>query len=164
MNATVVADDMVIALDYTLRLDDGEVVDSSAGDEPIRFIQGRGHILPGLERAIAGMAVGEQKAIVLDPEAGYGFYDEEAFQVLPREEFPAEIDLVVGSEVELYDEEDDLAIPAFIAEIDDDEVVLDLNHPLAGETLYFDVTVKEIRPATREELDHDHVHHGGHSH
>ena len=153
-----VADDLVVSLDYTLRLEgDPEVFDTSDGQEPLEFIQGRGHIIPGLERALYGMAVGQKKHVVVQPEDGYGELDSDAFQLIPRDTFPETMDLEVGMGLELQDDEGEV-IEAYVAELHPDSVMLDFNHPLAGEVLYFDVEVAAIRPATAEELEHDHVH------
>lgn len=156
-NELTVSDDVVVSLDYTLRLDDGEVVDSSEGEEPLQFIQGHGEIVPGLEQALYGMAVGEEKELVVRPEDGYGELDPDAYQTIPRDAFPQELELEPGLGLELEDEEGETML-AFVAEIRPDNVLLDFNHPLAGETLYFKVKVVDLRPATEEELEHDHVH------
>jgi len=156
--ALTVANDMVVSLEYTLRLEgDTEVFESSEGEEPLEFIQGRGHIVPGLEQALYGMAVGQKKQVVVQPEDGYGELDSDAFERVPRDAFPDTLELEVGMELELEDDEGE-TFDACIAELAGDTVMLDLNHPLAGETLYFDVEVIGIRPATAEELEHDHVH------
>jgi FKBP-type peptidyl-prolyl cis-trans isomerase SlyD len=153
-----VADDLVVSLDYTLRLEgDPEVFDTSAGQEPLEFIQGRGHIIPGLERALYGMAVGQKKEVVVQPDEGYGELDSDAFQLIPRDSFPPTMEIEVGMELELHDDDGEV-LEATIAELHPDSVMLDFNHPLAGETLYFDVEVIGLRPATDEELEHDHVH------
>lgn len=153
-----VADDLVVSLDYTLRLEgDPEVFDTSEGQEPLEFIQGHGHIIPGLEQALYGMAVGQTKEVVVQPEDGYGELDSDAFELIPRDTFPPEMELEVGLGLELQDEDGEV-IEAYVAELHPDGVMLDFNHPLAGETLYFQVRVAGIRPATAEELEHDHVH------
>jgi FKBP-type peptidyl-prolyl cis-trans isomerase SlyD len=160
----VVADDMVVQLDYTLTLSNGEIYDSSDETGPLEYIQGQGLIISGLEEALYGMAVGDEKDVVVTPDVGYGEYDPEAVQTLPRDVFPAEMELEPGMPIDLYDEDADEEIEAFIAEVDDDGVVVDFNHPLAGETLNFHVKVVAVRPATDEELDHGHVHGNGHAH
>lgn len=161
----VVADDMVVRLDYTLTLSDGEVYDSSEDAGPLEYLQGHGQIIPGLEEALAGMHVGDEKEVVVTPEYGYGEYDPEAMQTLPRDMFPAEMELEEGMTIDLYDEEADEEIEAVVAEIDDDSIVVDFNHPLAGETLTFHVKIVGVRQATREEIEHGHVHgDGGHAH
>lgn len=156
---------MVVSLDYTLRLDDGEVVDSSEGDEPLQYLHGYGQIIPGLEKALVGLAVGDSKTVVVPPDEAYGDMDMEAFEIVPRSMFPDDLELEEGLELSLRDAETDEPFDATIAEIRETEVMLDFNHPLAGETLYFEVSVPAIRPATAEELAHGHSHEGdGHHH
>ncbi|MBN1668763.1 MAG: peptidylprolyl isomerase [Anaerolineales bacterium] len=158
----LVADDLVISMDYELTVD-GEVVDGS-DDEPIQFLQGHGNIIAGLEEQIYGMAIGESRKITVTAENGYGDFDPEQVVEMPRDEFPKEIPLEAGVELEMKDEDGDLLI-ARITEVEDDFVVLDFNHPLAGQDLHFEVTVVDIRAATDEELEHGHVHGSeGHAH
>jgi FKBP-type peptidyl-prolyl cis-trans isomerase SlyD len=159
---TVVDDDVVVSLDYTLRLDDDEVVETTEEDGPLEFLQGHDQIIPGLEQALYGMAVGDEKDVVVEPEEGYGEYDAEAFELVPINIFPDDMDLSLGMPVELYDDETDEAVDAYVAEIRTDTVLLDLNHPLSGETLYFHVRVAGLRAATPEELEHGHAHEDGH--
>lgn len=151
----LVADDLVISMDYELTVD-GEIVDSS-DDEPIQFLQGHGNIITGLEEQIYGMAIGENRKVTVTAENGYGIFDPEQIIEIPRDEFPEEIPLELGVELEMKDEDGDTLF-ARIAEVEDEVVVLDFNHPLAGQDLHFDVTVVGIRPATSEELEHGHVH------
>jgi FKBP-type peptidyl-prolyl cis-trans isomerase SlyD len=160
----VVADDVVVRLDYTLTLDDGEIVDSSAEDGPLEFLQGHGQIIPGLEEGLMGMAIGEEKEIVVTPDYAYGEYDPDAFELIPHEEFPDDFELEPGMALELYDEETGEPSEAFVSEIRKEGVVVDFNHPLAGETLYFQVKVSGLRAATPEEIEHGHVHGAGHAH
>lgn len=164
----MVKDDMVVTLDYTLRLDDGEVVESTADDGPVEFIQGYGQVLSGLEEKLYGMRVGDEKELVITAEDGYGVYDPEAVELVPRELFPDDVELAEGVPLELFDEESEEVIEGMISEIRQDGVVIDLNHPLAGETLHFHVRVMALREATAEELAHGHVHgehgHGEHGH
>lgn len=160
----VVADDMVVQLDYTLTLANGEVYDSSDETGPLEYIQGQGQIIPGLEEALYGLKVGEEKDVVVTPDVAYGEYDPEAMQTLPRDVFPRDMELEPGMAIDLYDEDADEEIEAYITEVEDDSIVVDFNHPLAGETLNFHVKVVGVRPATDEELDHGHVHGEDHSH
>ena len=160
----VVADDMVVQLDYTLTLANGEIYDSSDETGPLEYIQGQGHIISGLEEALYGMAVGEEKDVVVTPDLGYGEYDPEAVQTLPLDVFPPDMELEPGMAIDLYDEDTDEEVEAYVSEVDEDSVVVDFNHPLAGETLNFHVKVVDVRPATDSELDHGHVHSDGHSH
>lgn len=153
-----VSDDMVVSLDYTLRLDDGEVIDTSAGEEPLEFLQGRGQIIRGLEQALYGMTVGEQKDVVIEPAEAYGEFDEDAFQVVSREIFPDNLELKEGMGLRLLDKGSGEPVEAFVAGLRPDSVMLDFNHPLAGETLFFHVEIADLRQATSEEMDHGHVH------
>jgi FKBP-type peptidyl-prolyl cis-trans isomerase SlyD len=164
MNETKrVADDLVVRLDYVLRLDDEQVVDSSAGREPLEFIQGQGNIIPGLERELYGMEIGEQKQVTVAAVDGYGERDEERMQVVSREAFGPGNGLQTGMGVQMHDPQSGQLFQGTISEISGDTVVIDFNHPLAGETLHFDVTIAGLRPATDDELDHGHVH-GPHGH
>lgn len=160
----VVKDDMVVQLDYTLTLANGEVYDSSDETGPLEYIQGQGQIITGLEEALYGMKVGEEKDVVVTPDVAYGEYDPENIQTLPRDIFPPDMELEPGMGIDLYDEDADEEIEAIIAEVDDDSIVVDFNHPLAGETLNFHVKVVGVRPASAEELDHGHVHGDGYEH
>jgi FKBP-type peptidyl-prolyl cis-trans isomerase SlyD len=160
----VVADDMVVKLDYTLSLSNGEVYDSSEDSGPLEYLQGHGQLIPGLEEALYDMAVGDEKDVVVTPDVGYGEYDAEAVQSIPRDIFPAEMELEPGMAIDLYDEDADEEVEAYIAEVDGNTVVVDFNHPLAGETLNFHVKIAGIRAATPEEIDHGHAHDDGHVH
>ncbi len=153
---TVSAND-VVSLEYTLTVD-GQVIDSSEGHGPIEYIQGQGQIILGLEKATYGMAVGESKEVVVPPAEAYGEADPNAFVEVPKSEFPPEIPLEVGTPLQLRDNQGQI-FDATIAEIKEDSVVLNFNHPLAGKTLTFQVKVVGIRSATPEELEHGHVHH-----
>jgi FKBP-type peptidyl-prolyl cis-trans isomerase SlyD len=159
-----VADNMVVSLDYTLHLDDGQVVDSSEGREPLQFLHGRGQIIPGLEKELYGMQIGEAKKVAVSPADGYGEPDDEAFQLYPRDIFPDEMELTEGMGLHMRDTESGQVVEAYIYEIRPDGIVLDFNHPLAGETLHFDVKIADVRPATSEELDHGHAHGAGQAH
>jgi len=151
-----VEDNLVVTLAYTLIVDD-EVMEETEDTEPIEFIQGIGQIIPGLEEALYGLKVGEKKTVVIKPEDAYGEYDAESLEIARKDEFSEEIPLDVGTFLDLRDDEDNV-LSAQIIEEDEDTVTLDFNHPLAGKTLTFEITVKDLRPATAEELDHGHVH------
>jgi len=146
-----VRDDLAVSVDYTLRLTDGEVVDSSVGRGPLTFIQGRGQIVPGLENALYGMSAGEEKDVVVAPCDAYGEFDAELFETLPRSVFPADTVLEEGQGFRLRTNSGQVAV-AYIDSIENDQVTLDLNHPLAGETLYFNVKIADLREATAEDL------------
>lgn len=155
-NKMTVKDDMVVSMEYTLRVD-GEIIDQSEPGESIQFIQGIGQVVPGLEDALYGMRVGERKKVTILPEDGYGEIDEDAVAEIPADDFPDDIPLEPGVGLILKDDEGDEQ-EAYIVEVDDDTVYLSLNHPLAGEELEFDIKVIGLREAHEEELDHGHVH------
>lgn len=158
-----VSDGLAVGLEYTLRLEDGEKIDSSAGRGPLDFLQGEGQIIPGLEQALYGMAVGEEKSVVVEPGDGYGLRDSTALQQIPVDAFPSDVKPEPGMALELQDNSGE-SVLGFVAEVGPDSVLVDLNHPLAGETLHFDVKIATLRAATSEELAHGHVHGHGHEH
>ncbi|WDP83804.1 MAG: peptidylprolyl isomerase [Desulfobacter sp.] len=129
-----------IAVDYTGKLKNGEVFDTSEGKDPLAFTVGAGMLIKGFDQAVVGMKKGESKTVTIPPEMGYGLRNEEAFVDVPKQHIPDEIPLVEGLELELQDPEG-RPVPARVAEITDDMVKMDINHFLAGETLVFDITV-----------------------
>ncbi len=151
----------VVAMDYTLHVD-GKQVDSSEGREPLEYLHGAGNIIPGLERELAGMEIGDSKKVVVAPADGYGESDPEAFIEVPHSEFPTDIPLELGLELQVQDPSGN-PMYARIDTITDEMVRLDFNHPLAGKELHFDVTVLAMREPTEKELDHGHAH-SGHDH
>ena len=153
---------LVVSMEYSLRVD-GEVLDSSDGAGPLQFLAGYDNIVPGLERAMIGMKVGESKDVVVSPEDGYGEFDDEGYMDMPRSEFPDDMELEPGIGLNLTDEEGNVQ-PAYIESFDNETVHLDLNHPLAGAELHFNVKVVDLREPSAEELDHGHVHEEGHQH
>ena len=153
-----VRDGMVVGIDYVMTLPDGEIVDTTEGDEPLEILQGAGEVVEGLEKALYGMRVGESKRVVVPPEEGFGDYEEGEAIVMPRSEFPSDFELEEGMEIYVQTDEDDEPTPVYVVSVNRNEFVVDFNHPLAGETLHFDVTVRSIRPATSEELAHGHAH------
>jgi FKBP-type peptidyl-prolyl cis-trans isomerase SlyD len=158
-----VVDDLVVSLDYVLQLDDGEVIDTSQDQEPLEYLQGRGQIIPGLEQAVYGMAVGEKKDVVVAPADGYGEHDPDAYEMVDRDVFPADLNLEPGTGLRMRDDSGEPLV-AYVEEVRPDGVVLDFNHPLAGETLHFNVQIAGLRSATSEELEHGHAHEPGHEH
>lgn len=165
MNSALVVDqDVVVSIDYVLTLSDSEEIDRSDPGEPLEYLHGRGQLIPGLEKELGGMSVGDQKNVAIEPSEGYGEFNPEEFITLPRDAFPSEKEVEVGDRLVLRDSSDESEVEAHVAEIGEDDIKLNLNHPLAGETLHFDVTVIGLRPATGEELSHGHVHGHGHAH
>ena len=160
-NPEKIGNDVIVTLDYTVSVN-GEVIDTSQGHDPIEFIQGRGQIIPGLERELYGMSTGESKEITVSPSDGYGEEDPDAFADIPKQEFPDEIPLKPGVELQLKNQEGE-ELQAYIYSVGEETIRLNFNHPLAGKELQFLVNVVGLREATTEELEHGHVHHG-HSH
>lgn len=152
-----VADRLVVSLAYLLQDSEGAVIDSADESEPLQYIHGFGQIIPGLERCLYGMALGEVKDVIVEPGEAYGEYDPEAYELVSLEWFSGGDSLEEGMSVELEDDAGEV-IEAHVAEIRNDGVLLDFNHPLAGETLYFQVKIADLRQATAEELEHGHVH------
>jgi FKBP-type peptidyl-prolyl cis-trans isomerase SlyD len=152
-----IANGTVVGIDYSLHLGDGKVVDASQPGDPLTYLHGEGQIVPGLESALAGMAVGDTRQVVVAPAQGYGDHDPRGVQEVPRAAFPQGFEPTVGMEL-TAEGQDGQPVPFRIREVKPDSVVIDLNHPLAGKTLHFDVTVREVRAATAEEVAHGHAH------
>jgi FKBP-type peptidyl-prolyl cis-trans isomerase SlyD len=160
---TTIAPNMVVTLDYTLTLDNGEVADTTQDRMPLRFLAGHAGLLPAFEDALMGLATGDESEITLAPEDAYGEFDPDAFEEVPIDAFPKDGHLQVGTVIGVHDADGDV-YEAHVNEVRQDTVLLDYNHPLAGETLHFRVTVLDVRPATPEELEHGHAHGDGHGH
>jgi FKBP-type peptidyl-prolyl cis-trans isomerase SlyD len=141
----VVKDGAVVSLQYTLTGEDGKPIESNKGKEPLKYTQGQHQIVPGLEREIAGMKVGGEKHVKVKPEDGYGPVNPGAFQEVPKERIPAEA-LKVGTVLAARGPQGQ-TVPVRIQQIKDKTVVVDLNHPMAGKTLVFDVKVLDIQSA-----------------
>jgi FKBP-type peptidyl-prolyl cis-trans isomerase SlyD len=153
-----VAKNSVVAIDYKLTDDSGEVIDSSEGQEPLAYLHGAGNIIPGLEEALDGKVAGDQLQVAVPAEDGYGERSGELVQVIAREQFGDVEDLRVGMQFQVQTDEGYLVFT--VVRVDGDAVTIDGNHPLAGRNLNFDVTVRDVREATDEELSHGHVHGG----
>ncbi len=153
-----VDDGFVVAIHYALHVD-GKLVDASPATQPLQFIQGMGHLVPGLEHELYDMSPGDHKTVRVTPKDGYGEPDPAAFMDVPREAFPANVPLTPGTELQLQDRAGQPTY-ARIQSVSDEIIRLNMNHPLAGKTLEFDVTIADVRPATPEEVAHGHVHTG----
>lgn len=159
-----VTDDIVVSLEYVLSLDSGEVIDRSDPGEPLEYLHGRGQIINGLENALYGLAVGDEKHVTVEPADGYGDHDEENIVVIPMDDVPDDMNLKIGDRLYLRDDNEKEDIEAYVDEVNAESVRLNLNHPLAGERLHFDIRIAGLRPATAGELAHGHVHEPGHAH
>ena len=153
----------VATFHYTLTDDKGNVIDSSANGQPLAYLHGAGNIVPGLERQLAGRSEGDKFDAVVSAEEGYGESNPMMIQVVPREAFQGVDNLEVGMQFQAQTGQG--ALPVVIAKIEGDQVTVDANHPLAGQTLHFAIEVTSVRDASVEELVHGHVHgEGGHHH
>ena len=152
----------VVSVHYTLTDDDGNVLDSSEGREPLDYMQGVGNIIPGLEKEMEGKVVGDKFTAIISPEEGYGVRSENLVQTIPMSNFQDASQVQLGVQFQVQTE--DAVRIATVTKIVGDSVTLDMNHPLADMTLHFDVEIMAIREATEEEKAHGHVHTHGHHH
>jgi len=136
-----VSNGKVISLEYTLKLEDGQVVDTNVGQDPLTYTQGANQIIRGVEAAVEGMEIGQAKQAVVSPQEGYGDPDPDAFHEIPKDKVPQEAK--VGTQLHGKDASG-REIRPIVSAIKDDTVLLDFNHPLAGKTLYFDLKVLNI--------------------
>ena len=143
----LIAANKAVSIDYTLTNDAGEVIDSSAGGAPLVYLHGAGNIIPGLEKALEGKQGGDQIQVSIEPQDAYGEYSPELVATLNRAMFEGGMQIVT------------------IRDVEGDDVIVDGNHPLAGQRLNFDVKVVSVRDASDEEVAHGHIHgEGGHHH
>ncbi len=153
----------VVTLHYTLRDDQGTVIDSSSGRGPLSYIHGKGNIIPGLEQALAGRVAGDKLDVTVAPDRGYGRRDERLVQIVPRTKFSEVSEITPGMQVRSNGPQGPRMMT--VVRIERDFVTVDANHPLAGRTLHFSLEIEEVRKATHEEVSHGHVHGpGGHHH
>ncbi len=132
-----------VRIHYTGKLTDGTEFDSSAGRDPLEFQVGAGQIIPGLDRQIDGMSVGDKQTVTVPAGEAYGPRDEARIHTLPRSTVPADIELAVGARLQA-NTRDGGTVTLLVTGLSDDEVTVDANHPLAGEDLVFDIEVVEI--------------------
>ena len=152
--------DTVVGLSYELLDTDGKVIEKT--DEPFEYLHGGYHgIFPLVEKALAGKGIGDSCRVRLEPEDAFGEYDAELVHLEPRDKFPEK--LKVGMQFTGHGTQSGNTLLYTVTDIADDKVVLDGNHPLAGQTLQFSCTVSAVRAATKEEVSHGHVH-GAHGH
>jgi FKBP-type peptidyl-prolyl cis-trans isomerase SlyD len=158
-----IARNKVVAIHYTLRDEQGAVIDSSSDRGPLAYLHGKGNIIPGLENALAGKSAGDKLDVTVAPEQAYGLRDERLVQIIPRSRFPVGTELVAGMKLRTDGRQGPRVVT--VMKVERDFVTVDGNHPLAGRTLHFSVEVAEVRKATHEEVSHGHVHGpGGHHH
>ena len=160
-NNMKVAKNTVVSIAYQVRTQDGVLVDEAPANQPLEYLQGHNNLIIGLENALEGKEVGDKFEVRVQPEEGYGEYNENMVQRVPKEVFQGVDEVVVG--MRFLADTDIGPVPVVITEVDGDEVVVDGNHMLAGQELHFTVEVVGTREATLEEIAHGHVH-GEHDH
>jgi len=159
-----IKDNSAVSFHYSLTDDEGQQLDSSAGKEPLAYLHGAGNIIPGLENALTGKAVGDSMTVAVSAAEGYGEVQQELIQDVPRTSFQGIEQIEVGMQFEAQTGQGG-TVPVTVTAVTDETVTVDGNHPLAGKNLNFDVSIEAVRDATAEELEHGHVHGpGGHEH
>ena len=158
-----IAKDMVVAIDYTLKNSEGEVIDSSEGAKPMHYLHGAKNIIIGLEQELEGKSVGDDLSVHVKSELAYGERVQARIQEVPKEAFSELGEIEVGKRFQAETEQG--PVPVIVTALSDTTVTVDGNHPLAGQDLFFEVSVKEVREASQEEIEHGHVHGpSGHQH
>src|SRR5690606_17713133 len=153
----------VVAIEYTLKGDDGQVIDTSTGREPLYYLHGHGNIVEGLEEALTGKTIGSQLEVSIPPDKGYGTRDEARVFDVPKSSLPNDMKPTKGMVPQMNSGAGG-SVPVTIRKVKLHSVEVDANHELADQTLHFSVTIKDVRKATKAELEHGHAHGPGHSH
>ena len=156
---TIITKDTAVKFNYILKDDDGKILDQSQEGQPLGYLHGHNNIIPGLEQQLEGKSAGETLTAIVEPADGYGDYQEQAVQHVPRDNFQGVEDIQPG--MQFQSEAGGQVMLVTVTEVNDDEVIVDANHPLAGKRLTFDVEIQEVRAATEDELNHGHVHGAG---
>jgi FKBP-type peptidyl-prolyl cis-trans isomerase SlyD len=158
-----IAENLVVLIDYKLTDNDGTVIDTSEGAGPLAYLHGAGNIIEGLEDALLGKEAGDDVQASIEPAKGYGERNEDMKQDVPKDLFGGIDNIEVG--MQFQSETDDGPVMVTVVAIHEEMITVDGNHPLAGVNLNFDVTIREVREPSKEELEHGHVHgDGGHHH
>jgi len=146
----MISENKVVSIHYTLTNVDGEVLDSSEGQAPLSYLTGAGNIIIGLETALVGKAVGDKVDVVVPAEQAYGEVNPEMIQQVPRAAFQGVDDIEVGMQFNANSEQGELLV--VVRAVEEEFVIVDANHPLAGQDLSFAVSVEDVRDATEEEI------------
>ncbi len=154
---STVTEGQVVLIHYTLKNDQGDVLDSSSGGDPLPYLHGAGNIVPGLENALTGKSVGDEVEVVVPPDQGYGLRDPAAVQEVPRGEFPPDVEIEPGAQFVMQGDGGE-TMPVWVIAVAEDRVTLDANHPLAGQALHFSISIESTREPTAEEKTHGHPH------
>ncbi|MHC2070341.1 FKBP-type peptidyl-prolyl cis-trans isomerase [Bremerella sp. T1] len=157
-----VAKNTVVSIAYTLKDSEGNLLDSADASDPLAYLHGVGNLISGMEKALDDRNSGESFEVVIPAAEGYGTIDEDLFWELEKSQFAELGDVEEGTQFVLETEDDQVLVT--VIEIQDDMVVVDGNHELAGEDLHFEITVVDVREATPEEIEHGHAHGPGSAH
>ena len=152
-----ISDKHVVSMNYTLKDDQGTVLDTSENRDALQFIVGSGMIIPGLEKELHGKEKGDKVSVTVQPKDAYGEYDATKIVTVSKSQFQEGTEIKAGMQVQAQSQDGQIQILT-VKEVENDDVTLDANHPLAGQTLHFDVQIEDVRDATEEELNHGHVH------
>ncbi|EOD78038.1 peptidylprolyl isomerase [Grimontia sp. AD028] len=152
----MIEENKVVKIDYTVKDEEGQLIDTSEGKDPLAYLHGAGNIIPGLEKALEGRSEGEEFAVQIQPDDAYGQRNEALIQVVERGVFQGVDQLDVGMVFNAQGPQGNIQVT--IIAIEGDEVTIDGNHPLAGVVLQFEGVIREVREATAEEIEHGHVH------
>jgi FKBP-type peptidyl-prolyl cis-trans isomerase SlyD len=157
-----IADKTVVSMQYTLTNDAGEVLDQSQSGDPLVYLHGVGNLIPGLEKELIGKAAGDALKVRVAAAEAYGERDESMIQVMPRNVFQGIDTIETGMQFQAEGNNGKMMVT--VTKVGDDEITVDGNHPLAGEALTFDVEIADVRDATKDELEHGHIHGAGCNH
>jgi FKBP-type peptidyl-prolyl cis-trans isomerase SlyD len=157
-----IATNSIVSFDYTLTNGDGQVLDTSSGKQPLSYLHGAGNIIPGLESELAGKQVGDNVKVTVAPAEAYGERDEKLVQPVPRAAFKGIDQIQPGMQFTAQSPQGARIVT--VVAVAEEQVTIDANHPLAGQTLHFDVTIRDVRQATEDELNHGHAHGPGGAH
>lgn len=152
-----IAPNKVVTMNFTLKDDEGNILDTTDSGGPFSYLSGNNMVLPKLEESVSGMIIGTKKQLKLDAKDGYGTYNEQVVQVVGRENFPNDFELEIGMSY-MASAPDGAQMPFVITNVEGEEITIDFNHLLAGKNLNFDIELLDVRDATAEELSHGHVH------
>ena len=161
--SVLIRENSVVSVNYTLTDDDGKVLDSSDGSKPMVYLHGAGNIVPGLEKALVGKGAGDSLKVRVEPAEAYGEVVPNGVKTIERSAFEG-VDVVEVGMAFQAQAPDGTEQHIMVTKVEGDNVTIDINHPLAGVPLNFDIKILSVRQATKEELDHGHTHEDGHSH
>ena len=153
-----IAKDSAVSIDYVLKDDNGNIVDSSKETSPLEFLCGYDNIIPGLEKVLIGKSAGESFSVSINPEEGYGDYDSTLIQTVKRKQIESDDSIEIGVHFQVDTPEGPMIYT--VIKIEGDDITLDGNHPLAGQNLHFEIEIKNVRESTEEERQYGHIHSG----